>query len=46
MNQGATRKRVAEAKNQDTTCGGELVVLGTRLLSGSALGCCLLPQRR
>ena len=25
-----------------TTCGGEVVVLGTRLLSGSAHGCCLL----
>ena len=25
-----------------TSCGGELVVLGTRLLSGSAHGCCLL----
>ena len=24
------------------TCGGELVVLGTRLLSGSPHGCCLL----
>ena len=24
------------------TCGGELEVLGTRLLSGSAHGCCLL----
>ena len=24
------------------TCGGEVVVLGTRLLSGSAHGCCLL----
>ena len=23
-------------------CGGEVVVLGTRLLSGSAHGCCLL----
>ena len=23
-------------------CGGELVVLGTRLFSGSAHGCCLL----
>ena len=27
------------------TCGGELVVLGTRLLSGSAHGCCLLNLR-
>ena len=25
-------------------CGRELVALGTRLLSGSAHGCCLLPQ--
>ena len=30
---------------QDITCGGELVVLGTRLLSGSAHGCCLLNLR-
>ena len=28
------------------TCGGELVVLGTRLLSGSAHGCCLLASRK
>ena len=27
------------------TCGGEVVVLGTRLLSGSAHGCCLLNLR-
>ena len=26
--------------------GGVLVVLGTQLLSGSAHGCCLLPQGR
>ena len=26
--------------------GGELVVLGTRLLSGSAHGCCLLTSRK
>ena len=28
------------------TCGGELVVLGTRLLSGSSHGCCLLTSRK
>ena len=28
------------------TCGGELVVLGTRLLSGSAHGCCLFTSRK
>ena len=28
------------------TCGGELVVLGTRLLSGSAHGCCLPTSRK
>ena len=28
------------------TCGGELVVLWTRLLSGSAHGCCLLTSRK
>ena len=28
------------------TCGGELVVLGTRLLSGSAHGCCPLASRK
>ena len=28
------------------TCGAELVVLGTRLLSGSAHGCCLLTSRK
>ena len=27
-------------------CGGEVVVLGTRLLSGSAHGCCLLTSRK
>ena len=27
-------------------CGGVLVVLGTRLLSGSAHGCCLLTSRK
>ena len=27
------------------TCGGKVVVLGTRLLSGSAHGCCLLNLR-
>ena len=27
------------------TCGGEVVVLGTRLLSGSTHGCCLLNLR-
>ena len=27
-------------------CGGELVVLGTRLLSGSTHGCCLLTSRK
>ena len=29
-----------------TNCGGELVVLGTRLLSGSAHGRCLLTSRK
>ena len=28
------------------TCGGELEVLGTRLLGGSAHGCCLLASRK
>ena len=28
------------------TCGGEVVVLGTRLLSSSAHGCCLLASRK
>ena len=38
-----TTADVQHAVNQ---CGGELVVLGTRLLSGSAHGCCLLTSRK
>ena len=37
---GPTTKTTAT--DTHSTCGGEVVVLGTRLLSGSAHGCCLL----
>ena len=36
--------REAEDVSRCVGCGGVLVVLWTRLLSGSAHGCCLLPQ--
>ena len=46
----AASARNASCTNSDTLtrafCGGELVVLGTQLLSGSAHGCCPLPQGR
>ena len=43
------RGQIEQAKHRLCTtsfCGGVLVVLGTRLLSGNAHGCCPLPQGR
>ena len=42
------RRRTSSRRNErrliwgTESCGGEVVVLGTRLLSGCAHGCCLL----